>query len=478
MKLTYMLSPTTPYITHSQASNILSENLKRDERIDITFNLSILSLNMRILKEKNILIENMEDNPFETVYKKPQMSQNFLRILGGMCSNTKEFLSHVDSTIKTDIVLITCWTIHSIPLIAYLLNSGRKVVMGGSFCNAYPTDFIRSLVPESNIENLVIVRGYVGVETDLYKIITDWKDVEIPKTDYVDMWTANGDHMKGYLNLLSKCRGLDNTFYSVTFNNNCWYNKCKFCKLRDEKQPDFIRNIDVDSLYENLIINLKSYKSKNILINDNYFIFNDKNKTILQRLRRDGYKIQVLSGIISFNSKSYLEDINEYVDGVSCGLESTVDFSLDYITKGYRWDDIKRSMENMNKYLDRDKNIRYLAIFDLVSKDQRDIVQNYTNMLSMRNTLYDYGFEKVGFSATPLQLFPSVGLIEDTDHLKIRNSNNVSGMWYAYNYLSKFDLEANMSFDHMMPFERYDINGNLLLSDFEYVSSEVMNGIF
>jgi hypothetical protein len=135
-------------------------------------------------------------------------------------------------------------------------------------------------------------------------------------------------------------------------------------------------------------------------------------------------------------------------------------------------------MEIMNKHMDRDKDIRYLAIFDLASKDQQDIVENYTNLLSMRNTLYDYGFDKVGFSHTPLQLFPSIGLVEDTNYLKIKNSDNGSGMWYVYNYLKKFGLEANMSFDHMMPFERYDINGNLLLSDFEYVSSEVMDGIF
>jgi len=477
MKITYMLSPTTPYITHSQASNILSENLKRDERLDVSFNLSILSLSMRILSEKNALMEIMGDSTVETVYKKPQLAQNFLRILGGLFSNNEEFFQQVNYTIKTEIVLMTCWTIHSIPLIAYLLNSGRRIVMGGSFCNSYPTEFIRSILKEAgaqNLENLVVVRGYAGVNTDIHKIIIDWKDVDLPETDFRDMWISNGDHIKDYLNLLSRCRGVDNTYYSVTFNNNCWYNKCKFCKLRDKKQPDFIVNVSVEELYENMIQNIQSYKSNNILINDNYFVFTDKNKAILKRLRKDGYKVQVLSGIISFNSERYLKDVNEYIDEVAIGMESTLDFSLDYITKGYTWNDIKRSMNNMIKHLDKDKSIRYLAIIDLVCKDQEDIIQNYQNMLTMRDTLS--GFNRIAFSFTPLQLFPSVGMVEDTDFLKVKDGQ-VSGMWYVYKYLERRGIEVNVAPYLMMPFERYDINGDLLLSDFEYVSSEVMNGI-
>ena len=326
MKITYMLSPTAPYITHCHSSNILSENLKMDDRIDVTFNLSILSLSMKIIMERKRLLETMGDSPVEAAFKAPHMAQNLLRILAGLCSNTNEFLSHVNSTIKTDIVLITCWTIHSVPLIAYLLNSGRRVVIGGSFCNAYPSDFIRILigksVSDSKMKNLIVVGGYVGMNTDLHEVIEKWEDVELPKTDYADMWTSTGDHIKNYLNLLSKCRVYDNTYYSLTFNNNCWYNKCKFCKLRSEQQPNFIKNIDSDTLYDHVVENLKSYKSHGILVGDNYFVFNDKNKKFLKRLRSDGYKVQVFSGIMSLSSKAYLENISECVDGISCGLES------------------------------------------------------------------------------------------------------------------------------------------------------------
>lgn len=471
MKVTYMLSPTTPYIMHTQASNILSSNLKRDDRIEAFFNLSILSLNMGILKDRNHLIEKMGDHPLEIFLKKS--SPNFLRILGAIHSNKNGFFDRVLSTIKTDIVMVTCWNIYSIPFIKFLLENGKRVVMGGSFCNSYSIEFIRSIIDH---KNLVIVKGYVGMDTDLYKIVNDWRDIEILSNDYTDMWCARNDHIKDYLNLLSKCRGLDNTYYSITFNNNCWYNKCKFCKLREGKEPNFIEHMEVEQLYDNIVKNLKSYKSKNVLVNDNYFVFNDQNKQVLKKLRRDGYKIYVLSGIISFNNKKYLEDINEYVDEIGIGLESANDFSLNYITKGYNWNDIKRSIGEMSVYLNRDKNIRYLVIADLVCEDQRGIIQNYKNMAIMKDMLHNNGFERVVFSFTPLQLFPSVGMVKETEYLKIRNKD-VSGMWYVYNYLEKIGVEINVPENIMMPFERYDINGNLLLSDFEYISEDLMNKI-
>ena len=481
MKVTYMLSPTTPYVTHTQASNILSENLKRDQRIDPSFNMSILSLTMKILNEKNKVVERIEDGPLKYLCSKPQFTTNFLRILGGLYSNSNEFFRSVISTIKTDLVLITCWTIHSIPLIVFLLNNGKRVVMGGSLCNSYPIDVIRSLLKEAgttSLKNIIIVKGYVGVQTDLYKIITDWKDIEIPEHDYTDMWCGSGDYIKKYLNLLTKCRDTDNTYYSATFNNNCWYNKCKFCKLREKNQPNFIREIDIDALYENIVENLITYRAKILLVNDNYFTFSEKNKAILKRLRKSGYKIKVLSGIISFMSESYLNDINHYVDEVGVGLESTSDFSLDYIIKGYKWSDIKLSVENMKKYLDRDKVIRYLVIVDLVTKNQNDIVQNYKNMAVMKNRLIEYGFEKIQFSLTPLQIFPSVGIAENTKYLKMKSSKSVSGMWYVYNRLRKAGVEVNLSEKLMMPFERYDTDGNLLLSDFEYISNDLIKNLF
>ncbi len=465
MKLTYMLSPTTFYVMHTQTSNILSHNLLRDNRIDVSFNLSILSLCMDIINEKDSIIERMSDHPLDILLKKA--SPNYFKIVGAPYSTRTGFFEKILPTIKTEIVLITCWNIYCIPFIKFLLNSGKKVVMGGSFCNSYPIKFIRSLLGDP--DNLIVVSGYVGVQTDLHKVISDWKDVKLPETDFIDMWTAKNDHMKSYLKILSKCRRSDNTYYSITFNNNCWYNKCKFCKLREERVPDFTCAVDADRLYENIKENLITYKTKKLLVNDNYFLFSDKNREIFKNLRKDGFKIYILSGILSFNNEQYLRDFNEYVDEVGIGLESASDFSLDYITKGYKWEDIKRSIHNMAKYLDKDKNIRYLTITDLVSKDREDIVENYENMLTMKMMLNDHGFERVAFSYTPLQLFPSIDLVKDTEFMKIGRTESSSGMWYVYEHLKKYGIEVNVPEDIMMPFERYDINGNLLLSDFEYV---------
>jgi hypothetical protein len=471
-----MLSPTTPYIMHNITSNILSENLKRDYRINPSFNLSILSLTIEINRENERILESIDDpkNSIEVFCK--NSPSNLARILGAIESVKTGFFEKILPSIKTEIVLVTCWNIYSVPFIKFLLSNGKRVVMGGSFCNSYETDFIRSLVGEN--ENLIIVKGFVDIETDIYKIITDWKDVDIKLNNFSSMWVATEDHMKKYINLIHKCRNIQSAYYSITFNNNCWYNKCKFCKLRDKTLPDFIQDADEDLLYENILRNLQEYKTKNLLINDNYFIFNKKNKKIFSKLRKDGISIYILSGIKSFNSKEYLKNFNEYVDEVGIGLESTTDFSLDYIIKGYGWEDIKESISNMSKYLDRDKKIRYLYIIDLVSRDKKDILERYQNMVTMKETLNGHGFNKIEFSPTPLQIFPEVGMIKNDKYINIKDnySNSSSGMWHIYNYFkNNFDVEINVPLNLMMPFERFDINGNLLYSDFEYIDVDIMN---
>ena len=466
MELTYMLSPTSPYVMHTQASNILSDNLQRDNRIDVDFNLGILTLQMEITKQKDRIINEMGNSPVEKFLKKS--TPNFLKLLGGAIASGN--FDIILKTIKTEIVLVTCWNIYSIPFIKFMLNNGKRVVMGGSFCNSYDIDFIRTIVDS---ENLIIVSGYVETNTDLYKIILDWKDTKIPNTDCINMWTAKNDYIKKHLKILSNVRRSDNTYYSITFNNNCWYNKCKFCKIREEKVPDFICAIEAERLYENIIENLNTYNTRKLLINDNYFLFTDKNKYVMRNLRKNGIIIYVLSGILSFNSKEYLKNINEYVDEVGMGLECANDFSLSYVNKGYTWEDIKRSIENMNRYLSKDKDIRYLSITDLVCKDKENIIENYRNLVVMKDMLNGYGFENINFSFTPLQIFPSVGIAEETPFLKVKDTENPSGMWYVYNYLKQFGLNIDVPKDLMMPFERYDINGNLLLSDFEYIGNEM-----
>jgi hypothetical protein len=259
------------------------------------------------------------------------------------------------------------------------------------------------------------------------------------------------------------------------FTNICWYNRCKFCK--GGGKLNFINNVDVSLLYENISTNLREWQTNLLVINDNYLLFNDKNKELFKRLRQDGIIIAIITGILKINTQQYLEDINEYADEVGVGLESTTDFTLDYINKGYKWKDIQDTMKMLNKHLDRDKRIMWFYIIDLISKDQKDIIQKYENLLKIKNKLASYGFERVDFSSNLLQLFPDVGLIKNTNHLKMKSESisSVSGMWYFYNYLkNNFNMDIKVSPKIMIPYERYDIEGNLLKSDFEYIDTDSM----
>jgi hypothetical protein len=482
-----MLTPTTTYIVHTQASSIMSENLLKDDRINVDFNVGILSFNFNIVKERDRVIQEIGDNPktsFEVYCQKNK--QNLLRAIASSQSNSIGFIEESIKTIKTEIVLVTTWTIYNLPYVKYLLDYGKRVAIGGSFCNAYTTERIRSILKnmgstEQQLKNLIIVRGYIGSKTDIYKIIKDWKDLDIPNYDFLDRWDSTEDYMKKYLKLVDKARGVTQTYYSVTFDNNCWYNKCKFCKIRNEVQPDFIKEMDAQQVYENVAQNMREYGSTNIVLYDFYFLFTEKNKEIFSKLRKDGFKIFVLSGIIKLKDREYLENINRFVDGMSIGLESTTDFSLKYINKGYGWADIQKSIDQIRKYLDRDKGIRYLTIVDLVMKDKEEILEKYANIVEMGDRLGEYGFTEVGFSSTSLQMFPDVAIVQDTDNLKILKDNNEdtsSGLWYIYNYLDKhFNIKNDVVTEMMMPFERYDNDRNLLKSDFEYIDVELVKRI-
>lgn len=479
-----MLTPTTTYIVHTQASGILAENLLNDTRLNVTFDVGILAFNFNIVREKNRIIKEIGDNPrnsFEVYCQ--NSSQNLLRAIASSQSNSVDFIEASIKLIKTELVLVTTWTIYNLPYVKYLLDHGKRVAMGGSFCNAYTIERIRKVLKnmgstDEQLKNLIIVRGYIGAKTDVYKILKDWKDIEIPNGDFKDRWESTGDYMKNYLKLIRKARGVDQTYYSVTFDNNCWYNKCKFCKLRDEVQPDFIEEVSAQKVYENISQNMREYGSTNLVLYDFYFLFTDKNKEILTKLRKDGIRVFVLSGIIKLKDKRYLENVNKYVDGLSVGLESTTDFSLSYINKGYGWKEIQESMEQMKLYLDKDKVVRYLTIIDLIMKDKQEILDKYNNLVEMGDRLNSYGFDNVGFSSTSLQMFPDVAIIKNTDHLKLlqdNRNNTSSGLWYIYNYLEEhFGITNNVVTEMMMPFERYDIDGKLLKSDFEYIDIDLI----
>lgn len=477
MNVTYLLSPTSNYIIHTNASNVLSENLLRDDRIEVYFNRTLITLveNGIKLKEK---VKSLLSDRGSSISVFCKYSNTIERTYSLLCSFY--FFDRIESTIKTDTVLITCWNLFSLPFVKYLLNRGYKVVIGGVLCNSYPIDFIRNLLKKIgtiNLENLAIVKGYVDLTTDLYSIIKNGKDVVIEKNDFSTIWECEKDYIKKTLNIVKKYRK-NPTWYTVVFNNQCWYNKCTFCNVHSSPEIDFIGNISSEKLYRSISKNMKQYGTNFLFVNDPYFVFTDKTRKLFSKLRKNGKKIAIQTGVNLLKNKEYLNDVNEYIDEIRIGLESCSDFSLQYINKGYKWIDVKESMSQMIKYLRKDIALRYLYIIDLVSADRTDIIRNYTKISILKKIFFENGFEDFLYFPRNLHLFPDVRMAKKTKFLEICDSddNRLSGIWKIYRFLDVF-IDIKIPEEIVLPYKRFDMDGNVLPSDYHIINSSLMKEI-
>jgi len=480
IEVTYMLSPTTSYIIHTAASNVISENLIQDKRINPHFNNVILSIHSYVDKIRKRALEVMKDDesPIATFCK---YSASIERTYSVLQAYSKGYFDMICRNIKTDIVLVTCWNSFSLPFIKFLLEHNKKVVIGGVLCNSYEFSHIRESLIDiglnpSLLDNLIIVKGYVDVTTDLYKIIMDWKDTEIKENDFSTIWHCRSDYIKDNLNIFRAFKQRP-IWYTVVFDNSCWYNKCTFCNIDHAKRKNFIKNIEVDELINELLLNLKEYQTDLLFINDPYFIFTPRNKYILNKLKENGIKTAIQTGINLLRNKKYLKNINNYIDELRIGLESCSDFALSYINKGYDWNGVIESINMMRDELSSDVMLRYLYIMDLAETSKDSVLQNYNRMVQVKEMLVEKRFD-FAFFPRNLHMFKDIDIQETTKYIKLsENSDRVSGIWKVYNYLEKHGFEVNVPEDIVLPYERCDEYGDFLPSDYEIISNDVMKEI-
>lgn len=478
MKLTYMLSPTTSYIIHTAASNIISENLIRDDRIEVQFDNRILSIFSHVKKLRQLAIDKMSDNdsPVATFCK---YSSSIERTYSVLKAYSTGYFESILKNIQSDIILVTCWNSFSLPFIKFLLNNNKRVVIGGVLCNSYSFDHIRaSLIsigtPNELMKNLIIVKGYVDLTTDIYKIIKEWKDVTIKENAFETMWECSSDYIKKSLMVLKLIRPRP-FWYTVVFDNSCWYKKCTFCNIDKIKKIDFIENISVDNLYNNLIRNLNEYETDQLFINDPYFTFDDKKRKLLGKLRSAGIKIAILTGINLLKNQNYLNDIKTYVTELRIGLESCSDFSLSYINKGYDWNDVLKAVNLMTTILPSDVMIRFLYIMDLAEINKSSVLQNYNRLLQIKDMFISKGFTFTFFPRN-LHMFRDIDIEETTKYIKLLpDSKKVSGIWRVYSFLESYGFEINVPKDIVLPYQRYDNDGKVLESDYDIITDDMMH---
>jgi len=218
---------------------------------------------------------------------------------------------------------------------------------------------------------------------------------------------------------------------------------------------------------------VNTFGSDHIRFIDSYFRKNSAQvQEILEQIK--GYHITVYTGITMLKDKQYIEFLNRYVDCLLIGLESTSDFSLHQVDKGYTGRDIEIAVDNIIKYMNKDIFLEISIILDLPAKDSEDVKTNYRKIAELKERLIGEGF-KVAFHMNILSVFPNLELLYTEEGL-LRSSDNQSDMDISTgkNYIINILRESGMDRPLQLPSDcvlRDEDNAHNLL--YGYISSDV-----
>lgn len=488
MKVTYCLSPLVNLKQFTMASRVLTSNLLRNEKLDVSFNYGLLESN-KIYGQKSIDMKS----DVATVNKGLSFSYSTWKDWLHCFMSGKEYAKRFSDSIKTDIVLMSClYGNVDYPFVVELLNSGKKVVLGGSNFRSITEDTLREYLlelgtKEKYINNFIIVHGFVDLETDLYKVIKNWKTTTIDNNNFSTIWKCNRDYLSkvirissNVLNFTPYTDSLKENFVQSVFlmNNHCWWKRCKFCTYWKIAKMDFDKNISPEDIAHHIIRVNKHIGTNQVYLANDYFTFNRKNKAILDILKENNQKITIFSGILLLGNDKYLDNLNKYIDYIKIGVESGTDFALDYIDKGYRKDKVYNAFEKMAVKLKKDLHISYNIIVDLPQRNKQEVVENYEVALEWKRMLSDFPYvQTTGLSFAIFNDLNDVCIDNKFVRKSLPEESN-GGRVYVFETLKKiYDVNRTL-YTNMTPFKRYDENGDELRSDFEIVPHNILKELF
>ena len=132
---------------------------------------------------------------------------------------------------------------------------------------------------------------------------------------------------------------------------------------------------------------------KSIFISDDYISGNNKTENyVLKRLKKAERRPVIHTGILKLKQKKYIEFINECVCSLQIGMESTSDFTLSNVNKGYGYKEILEAVDCMIKNMNKNIIIYLNVILDLPFENQEDRLRNYENLLYIKEKLVKNGF--------------------------------------------------------------------------------------
>jgi hypothetical protein len=482
MKITYSM-PVANDITMSHISTrVLTENLINNDRMESHFSDSVMTIGYNVERDfKNISWETV--NPV-CYYTEKALIKIFL---------SQKYKEKFLSSIKGDYLLYSmCVGPIDYAILSYCLNNGIRIVLGGSEINMTSNDDIRKNLmtfgaKEKNLKNAIFVKGYVTQKTDLHSIIKKWKNVKLDKDDNIknivyakNDYTRN-DTFKSMRKIFNKINPhfLNNVIWPndiIVFplNSLCPWNKCRFCRYCEIDNIDLLGDTSEKEIINGIMDICHNLNCYNIFISDAYFSFTDKRIRILKKLNNNGVKFICQTGINSLKNEEYTKKMFEYFDIVCVGMETTTDFGLYALNKGYKWEDIKKAMNNIKKYYNGKSLISINHIIDTPCYDIEDIYLNYKRLIELKEEMKDLNINftyssKLLNISTP-KIFKS---FSDLKLIRKPKEGNLSGRFLLWEELNKtLDVSNFYNLDGL-PFERIDKNGNLIDSDINIIEKEI-----
>ena len=501
MKIQYIYPPLfKPFFP--MATRIITENLVRNKRLETTFS------DMPV----KAFSSNIDQELYDGILTKAahKFSPNVMRFLRQKYMVNNIFYVFMAQGYFDEFILIdtddeyyvfTCLNFCDLLIVKHLLEQKRRVVLGGPLINiGLSSTFIRNFLRTMGVsplllsKNLIILSGNIDLTTDLHRMIRDWKDAAITENDYGTVFDCRHDFLKDFYPDTASIP------VHMGFSNHCWYGKCKFCTYRELPRMNFLADRESTQISDSIHDLMKRFGSDHIRFIDSYFRSGSRRVTeILEQIK--DYHTTVYTGISMLKDRKYITFLNRYINCLLIGLETTSDFSLKQVDKGYTLQDIEMAVETMIKYMDRSIFLEISLILDLPCQDAEDVKANYARIAEIKERLTSEGF-RVAFHMNILSTFPNLELLYTGDKL-LEASRDPSlmrrstGKNYIINILRECGMdkplqlprqailrdeqnEHNLAYGYIssdIPIIRRDIHGAILPSDLELMDEEVMKSI-
>jgi hypothetical protein len=492
MKVSFTIGMGQDMRVNNISTRVLTSNLLRNDKLDVTF------LNAPIMSHYHS--HRSMNEYFDVMEKKDRIMKeatgawyNPLRVALGNYQHNHLILDEL----KTDILFQSCSvTLYEINTLAAILNSGVRLMIGGPLPSTYSFDGLRDIIAQyvkpKYMKNLMIVKGYVDLTTDLHKLAQDWKDTTITENDYSTFWDCEDDYTIDKINRMRRFnKHIDMSFMDGFFpykystfilDNKCWWGKCKFCTYyKYEAKDDFTGGEPVEKITQNILNTIKKQGNNAVFFVNDYFQFTPKYKAIMDILKENEVHIVIFTGVQMLKDRTYLENVNKYVSAMLIGIESFSDFGLDYINKGYKYADIKEANDMMKKHLKRDCFLQESIIIDLPEKHEKDVLVNYTRAATEKEDMRNAGFS-INYSIKPLLVnYDTKDAFIDNKWLSVNEDEDeyLLGRHLVFKYLREMGIATNDIYKQMsVPLVRYDQFGDKLESDFRILPYDLAMDVF